>query len=43
MKMLTCPTGTRVMEDPRIIQKAEQLFMNCRRRKEPETYFDLTL
>lgn len=38
-----CPTGARIMEDPRIRQKAEQLFVNCRRRKEPETYFDLTL
>ncbi len=33
-----CPTGARTMEDSRILHKAEQLFMNCRKRKEPETY-----
>jgi Fe-S-cluster-containing hydrogenase component 2 len=34
----TCPTGARMMEDPRMRQKAEQLSINCRERKEPETY-----
>lgn len=34
----TCTTGARVMEDPRIRQVAEQLSMNYRKRKEPETY-----
>ncbi|HOE17219.1 MAG TPA: 4Fe-4S binding protein [Syntrophorhabdaceae bacterium] len=33
-----CPAGARKMEDSRILQKAEQLFTNCRKRKEPETY-----
>ncbi len=34
----TCSTGARKMEDPRMKQVAEQLSMNCRTRKEPETY-----
>lgn len=34
----TCSIGARVMEDPRIRQVAEQLSMNCRKRKEPETF-----
>jgi ferredoxin len=34
----TCSTGARVMEDQRIRQVAEQLSMNCRKRKEPETF-----
>jgi ferredoxin len=34
----TCSTGARTMEDPRIRQVAEQLSMNCRKRKEPETF-----
>ena len=34
----TCATGARTMEDPRIRQVAEQLSLNCRERKEPETY-----
>jgi ferredoxin len=33
-----CPTGARIMEDPGIRQKAEQLSKDCRTRKEPETY-----
>lgn len=33
-----CSTGARIMEDSRIRQMAEQLSMNCRERKEPETY-----
>lgn len=33
-----CSTGARIMEDSRIRQVAEQLSMNCRKRKEPETY-----
>lgn len=33
-----CSTGARVMEDQRIRQVAEQLSINCRKRKEPETY-----
>ncbi len=33
-----CPAEARVMEDPRIKQKTEQLFEDCRNRKEPETY-----
>lgn len=33
-----CSTGARTMEDPRIKQMAEQLSMNCSKRKEPETY-----
>ena len=34
----TCTTGARTMADPRIRQIAEMLSMNCRERKEPETY-----
>jgi ferredoxin len=34
----SCPTGARIMEDPRILHKAEQLLKNCSKRKEPETY-----
>jgi ferredoxin len=34
----SCSTGARVMEDPRIRQLAEQLSMNCNKRKEPETF-----
>lgn len=34
----TCHTGARIMEDPRIIQAAKQLSINCHKRKEPETY-----
>ncbi len=34
----SCSTGARMMEDPRIRQVAEQLSMNCRIRKEPETF-----
>jgi len=34
----SCSTGARVMEDSRIRQVAEQLSMNCRKRKEPETF-----
>ncbi len=34
----TCSTGARSMEDQRIRQVAEQLSINCRERKEPETY-----
>lgn len=34
----SCSTGARVMEDPRIRQLSEQLSMNCRIRKEPETF-----
>lgn len=34
----SCSTGARVMDDPRIRQVAEQLSMNCRIRKEPETF-----
>jgi len=33
-----CSTEARRMEDPRIRHVAEQLSMNCRTRKEPETY-----
>jgi ferredoxin len=33
-----CSTGARIMEDSLIRQMAEQLSMNCRKRKEPETY-----
>lgn len=34
----TCFTGARMMEDSRIRLVAERLSMNCRERKEPETY-----
>ncbi len=34
----TCSTGARTMDDARIRQVAEQLSVNCRNRKEPETY-----
>lgn len=34
----TCSVGARTMDDPRIRQVAEHLSMNCRERKEPETY-----
>jgi len=33
-----CSTGARTMEDPHIRQVAEQLSINCSKRKEPETY-----
>ena len=33
-----CSTGARTMEDPHIRQVAEQLSLNCSKRKEPETY-----
>ena len=34
----TCSTGARVMADQRMRQMAEKLSINCRERKEPETY-----
>ena len=34
----TCPTGARIVEDPRLRQVAEQLNINCCKRKKPETY-----
>lgn len=34
----TCSLGARMIDDPRIRQVSEQLSMNCRERKEPETY-----
>lgn len=34
----SCPAGAKMMDDPRIKQGAEQLSVNCRHRKEPETY-----
>ena len=33
-----CPAGARTMAEPRIKQVAEQLSVNCRERKEPETF-----
>ena len=33
-----CPTGARTMGDPRILEIAGWLNLNCRERKEPETY-----
>jgi len=34
----TCPAGARKLDDARILQVAKQLSVNCRLRKEPETY-----
>lgn len=34
----TCAAGARTMADPRLRQVAEQLSVNCRERKEPETF-----
>lgn len=34
----SCSAGARVMDDPIIRQVAEQLSLNCRKRKEPEMY-----
>jgi len=33
-----CPSNARVLDDPRIRQAAEWLYLNCRDRKEPEIY-----
>lgn len=33
-----CPAGARKMDNPQILQIAEQLSANCNLRKEPETY-----
>jgi ferredoxin len=33
-----CPSGARVLDDPRLLEIARRLAANCRERKEPETF-----